>query len=169
MPIVDTIYNASQCYDIFLKCGRANYDGKGTNFSYAGVEALFNYLDVMSEDIGENIELDPVAWCCDYTEWESIQEFIDYYGDHFDDKWEELRREYYDCGEELVEIPGHLTGFDFWYPLRVHLGFGDPLNCHFCDPLSEYNDQAVEEMLDYIGNYTTVIPIDGEQFITQIF
>lgn len=47
-------------------------------FSYEGLEVLFDYLDNLSEDIGEPIELDVVALCCDYYE-SSIEELIDIY------------------------------------------------------------------------------------------
>ena len=47
-------------------------------FSYEGLEVLFDYLDNLSEDTGETIELDPVALCCNYYE-SSIQELIDNY------------------------------------------------------------------------------------------
>lgn len=37
-------------------------------FSYVGLEILFNYLEDLSEDIGEPIELDVITLCCDYAE-----------------------------------------------------------------------------------------------------
>lgn len=42
--------------------------GRGDQFSNAGLSALYNYLDQMSDDSGENIELDVIALCCDYSE-----------------------------------------------------------------------------------------------------
>ena len=47
-------------------------------FSSEGFEVLFDYLENLSEDTGESIELDAVALCCDYYE-SSIQELIDNY------------------------------------------------------------------------------------------
>ena len=38
------------------------------NFSYNGKQALYDYLEELSDDIGEDIELDTVALCCDYEE-----------------------------------------------------------------------------------------------------
>jgi len=38
------------------------------NFSYEGLEILFEYLEQLGEDIGEEIELDVIAICCDYSE-----------------------------------------------------------------------------------------------------
>ena len=38
------------------------------NFTYDGLEALFNYFEDLEDDIGEEIELDVIAICCDYSE-----------------------------------------------------------------------------------------------------
>jgi hypothetical protein len=38
------------------------------NFSYEGLNALFDYLEDYEEQTGEEIELDVVALCCDYSE-----------------------------------------------------------------------------------------------------
>lgn len=51
------------------------------NFSYKGLGALFEYLEELSEDIGEDIEVDVIAICCDFTEYESLLDFNqEYYG-----------------------------------------------------------------------------------------
>lgn len=39
------------------------------NFSYEGLTALYEYLWDLSEDIGEDIELDVIALCCNFTEY----------------------------------------------------------------------------------------------------
>lgn len=38
------------------------------NFSYEGLNALFDYLEDYEEQTGEEIELDVIALCCDYAE-----------------------------------------------------------------------------------------------------
>jgi hypothetical protein len=48
-------------------------DSYKDNFSYKGKRALFDYLENLSEDIGEDIELDTVALCCDYSEYENLE------------------------------------------------------------------------------------------------
>ena len=48
------------------------------NFTYEGLGALYEYLEELSEDTGEDIELDVIAICCDYTEYsedEAREEF----------------------------------------------------------------------------------------------
>ncbi len=49
-------------------------------FSYEGKKALYDYLSDLSEDLGEPIELDIIGICCDFTEYTSLEEFIDNYG-----------------------------------------------------------------------------------------
>jgi hypothetical protein len=58
---------------------RAEFKGGSyeNNFSYEGLGALYSYLYDLSEDIGENINLDVVAICCDYTEYEDFAKFKD--------------------------------------------------------------------------------------------
>lgn len=44
------------------------------NFSYEGKKALFDYLEQYEEETGEDVELDPIALCCEYTEYDSLEE-----------------------------------------------------------------------------------------------
>ena len=72
MAIVQSINSVYQFQEAFRLVGRED------QFSYEGLEVLFDYLENLSEDTGEPIELDVVALCCDYYE-SSIQELIDNY------------------------------------------------------------------------------------------
>lgn len=42
--------------------------GRESQFSRPALYGLFNYLERYEEDTGEEIELDVIALCCDYTE-----------------------------------------------------------------------------------------------------
>lgn len=44
-------------------------DSYKDNFSYNGKRALYDYLIELEESTGEEIELDTVAICCDYSEY----------------------------------------------------------------------------------------------------
>jgi len=66
----DTV-NFNQFNDWFIK-DNSNYKD---NFSYEGRKALFDYLEELEDDTGEKIEFDPIALCCEYSEYENIQEF----------------------------------------------------------------------------------------------
>ena len=56
-----------------------NHD-RQDNFSYAGLHALYDYLEAYEEDTGEEIELDVITICCDFTEYASLEEFQSDYG-----------------------------------------------------------------------------------------
>ena len=45
-------------------------------FSYDALKALYDYLDQLSEDIGEPLELDVIAICCDFAEYDSLAEVL---------------------------------------------------------------------------------------------
>ena len=72
MAIVQSINNVYQFREAFRLAGRMD------QFSYEGLEVLFDYLDELSKGIGEPVELDVVALCWDCYE-SSIQELIDNY------------------------------------------------------------------------------------------
>jgi len=44
--------------------------GRESQFSRPALYGLFNYLERYEQDTGEEIELDVIALCCDYTEME---------------------------------------------------------------------------------------------------
>jgi hypothetical protein len=48
------------------------------NFSYDGLEILFNYLTELENDTGEDMELDVIALCCNFTE-DSLSNIVDSY------------------------------------------------------------------------------------------
>ncbi len=72
MAIVQSINSVYQFREAFRLAGRMD------QFSYEGLEVLFDYLENLSEDIGEPIELDVVGLCCEYYE-SSVQELINNY------------------------------------------------------------------------------------------
>ena len=53
--------------------------GRGNHFTYDGLTALFDYIEEYEESAGEEIELDVVALCCEYAEYENIAEFWEDY------------------------------------------------------------------------------------------
>jgi hypothetical protein len=44
------------------------------NFSYNGRLALFDYLEELEDDTGEQIECDIIGFCCDFSEYETVEE-----------------------------------------------------------------------------------------------
>jgi hypothetical protein len=57
---------------VSLSMFRDGFQCRKDNFSYEGLEALFDYLTEYENDLGEDIEFDPIAICCEYSEHESV-------------------------------------------------------------------------------------------------
>ena len=53
----------------FIHMGREN------QFSYKGKKALFEYLEQYEEETSEQLELDVIALCCEFSEFENLEEF----------------------------------------------------------------------------------------------
>jgi len=45
------------------------------NFSRAGLLSLYDYLGEYEEECDTELEFDPIALCCEYTEYEDLDEF----------------------------------------------------------------------------------------------
>ena len=72
------------------------------NFSYEGLTALYEYLEQYEEDTGEEIELDVIAICCDFTEYDSLEEFQqEYYEDEPKDSYKTIE----EIENETIVIP----------------------------------------------------------------
>ena len=81
-------------------------DSYKNNFSYEGKRALFDYLEQLSEDIGENIELDTIALCCEYSEYSDMEEIKAQYPDI--ETIEELHEH-----TQVIEFEGGIIIADF--------------------------------------------------------
>ena len=64
--------------DAFKKMGREE------NFSYDGLIALYDYLEMFEDDTGQSIELDVIALCCGFTEYDNLEEFQADYGEDYE-------------------------------------------------------------------------------------
>ena len=69
----DTV-NFNQFNDWFARSGSYK-----DNFSYEARKALFDYLEELEDDTGEKIKFDPIALCCEYSEYENFKELKDNY------------------------------------------------------------------------------------------
>jgi len=49
------------------------------NFSYEGRFALFNYLEELENETEDKIEFDPIAFCCEYSEYDNFKEVQENY------------------------------------------------------------------------------------------
>jgi len=82
----DTI-TSSQFTDEMIKHG----------FSYEGTKALFEYLTMLEEDCDHELEFDPIAFRCDFNEYENFEELKN---DYEVEDLEELQN-----NTTVIEIP----------------------------------------------------------------
>ena len=65
----------------FFKFEDSFSDTYKNNFTYEGKKALFDYLEEYEESTGVQIELDPVALCCEYSEYDDLKDLQANYSD----------------------------------------------------------------------------------------
>lgn len=66
--------------EAFKRMGREN------QFSYEGLEALFDHLEILEQGAEEEYELDVIELCCNYSEYASLEDFHqDYSKDDYPD------------------------------------------------------------------------------------
>jgi hypothetical protein len=72
---------------VYLSDFRAAFNraGRGDQFSYEGLELIYDYLDEYERDSGEEIELDVIAICCEWSE-STPAEIIDQHDTDIDTK-----------------------------------------------------------------------------------
>ena len=73
-----TTINEYQFEQAFVKAGR------GEQFSREALKALFEYIEELEEDTGEETELDVIGLCCEFTEYEDIEDFQSTYGTEYE-------------------------------------------------------------------------------------
>ena len=63
-----TTVNKTDFIDAFKKL-------RPSNFSYEGLDALYDHIENLEQDTEEEIDLDVIAFCCDYSEWDNLEEY----------------------------------------------------------------------------------------------
>ena len=51
-------------------------DSYSNNFTFEGANAVQAYYEQLSDELGENIEFDPIAWCCEFSEYDGFDDFV---------------------------------------------------------------------------------------------
>ena len=75
--------NEYQFRDAFIRIDRKE------NFSYNGLNALYDYLTNLEDDIGEELELDAIAFCCNYSEHD-LEDLQREFGDYEGEQWQDM-------------------------------------------------------------------------------
>jgi hypothetical protein len=60
--------------------------GRKEQFSYDGLKALFEYIEMLDDDTGQETELDVISLCCEFSEYESALEIAEEYGNDSEDE-----------------------------------------------------------------------------------
>jgi hypothetical protein len=84
-------------------CDRFRDMNRNENFSYEGKRALFDWLEEYENETGEEIELDVIALCCEYSEYANIEEFRKDYGEEYEN--------IQDIEDKTIVIPVGNEGF----------------------------------------------------------
>lgn len=67
--------------------------GRESQFSRAALFALFEHLEEYESSTGEELELDPIALCCDFAEYDTALEAAKEYDFEPEDEDEDSREE----------------------------------------------------------------------------
>ena len=54
------------------------------NFSHEGAGALFDYLTSLERDLDTQLDFDPIAFRCEYEEYDSLEKLNEDYDDDYD-------------------------------------------------------------------------------------
>ncbi len=74
------VYERKQSSDLFHDLKKMDRN----NFSYNGANALMDYMIELAEGTGEPIEYDPIAYCCEFTEYPDIESFQEQNGKEYE-------------------------------------------------------------------------------------
>lgn len=99
MALIQTV-NPSDLYHMACRMDR------GDNFGHNGWNAIGEYLENLSEDTGEDIEVDIVGWCCEYDHTDSADDFFSQYGNDMclsESEWES-----FDDDEKIEAVESYL-------------------------------------------------------------
>jgi hypothetical protein len=79
----------------------------GHGFTRAGAIALFDYLEQYEEETGHELDFDPIALRCDFTEYKDLKEIACEYGEEYGDL------DYLEQSTTVIEFEGGLIITNF--------------------------------------------------------
>ena len=89
--------------DQFINWFRSS-DTYRNNFSYEGLSSLFDYLEEIEESTGEELEFDPIALCCEFSEYDSLEDLIADYIDSGISWGDDVGIEYFENRTTVIPI-----------------------------------------------------------------
>jgi hypothetical protein len=79
----------------------------GHGFTIAGAVALFDYLEQYEEEMGQELDFDPIGLRCDFTEYKDLQEIAREYGEEYGDL------DYLEQSTTVIEFDGGIIITNF--------------------------------------------------------
>jgi len=79
------------------------------DFSHGALDAIFDYIEDFERDTGEETEFDPIAICCEWSEYDSATEAAKNYGyepEGDDDEKEQDALEWLQYKTTVIELSG---------------------------------------------------------------
>ena len=70
-------------------------------FSWEGATALYNYFMDLEDDTGKEMEFDPIAISCDFSEYENLQEVLKGCSIHYVKNMKDLKDQ-----TQVIEVSG---------------------------------------------------------------
>ena len=92
------------------------------NFSRAGLSALFEHLEELERELGEETELDVISLCCDWSEYKDPVEAAEAYGweapeipegEERDDTSDRKALEYLQDNTHVIDFDGGVLVLNF--------------------------------------------------------
>ena len=79
----------------------------GHGFTRAGAVALFDYLEQYEEETGHELDFDPIAFRCEFTEYKNLEEIAHDYGEEYSDL------DYLEQSATVIEFDGGIIITNF--------------------------------------------------------
>lgn len=105
--LVQSINTPSTFADMFNQCGRGN------QFTYDGLIALFDHLEGLSDDMGQDVHIDVIGLCCEYSQYDDLTDLADAYNTAFTEEQlqdtEEHKEDildYFRDNTQVIEVGG---------------------------------------------------------------
>ena len=97
------------------ECAKALTHDEYANWTRSAAFALVEYLEQMEDDCGTQIKFDPVALRCEFSEYESLQDFAQQFWATDSQRLtrDEVIKEYIEHRSTLIEFDGGILVQDF--------------------------------------------------------
>lgn len=120
---------------------------RGDNFSAEAREALFDYFESYEEDTGEQVELDVIEICCEWSEYDSLEELVDEYMDGYEEEMKYRLPDIFDEEDEdnLEPLDKDTLSLSEWPREEIEAA----------------EEELSEDAIKFLEDRTTIIELSG--------